>query len=385
MVPPSPQALSHLELRAQFSALATALSGAASNRDFSFERGGRHVRATWLPPTKGTPAGVRIGVRVDAPGELFFGASRAATQAGAERPLMVHPGAVKFRRETGSDRWGKRLRINRELQTGDSSFDDLVYVESDASDDDLRRILAAAEVRQGVLACLSWFTDLTLERDGYLSVHKAGLQHGELSEEYFAWVADTLARMAAALPLMSPAPTRTRGAWKRGLVIATIVASIVAFLAVIVPVSVWETTGKELQRVAFVGSVVTWLAFAAFSFLALRARSTGFRDIILTLGFSLFGVPCAWVTTLYCVNCGLDFAAPSAHETEVLERWANRGKSTSYHVKLRPWRPGPRTLGARVSFAQYGAMPKGSVVVVTTKPGRLGFEWLQGIRLKSAP
>ena len=62
--------------------------------------------------------------------------------------------SVVVRRETSIDRLGKKLRINREVQTGDAAFDAAAYVESDAPDADVERVLGSAEVRRRAYALL---------------------------------------------------------------------------------------------------------------------------------------------------------------------------------------------------------------------------------------
>ncbi len=72
-----------------------------------------------------------------------------------EVPHHVPAGpTLELRKEDDADRTGKRRGINRELQTGDAPFDEAVYVDSDASDDDVLRVLASARVRGAALALL---------------------------------------------------------------------------------------------------------------------------------------------------------------------------------------------------------------------------------------
>ncbi len=378
---PQTQSLSASELRARFGALAETLSGAVARDQFFFERDGRRFRVSWVPPSKNIPPGMRIGVAVDEPGEAFFG----AVTASPERGVLVHPGQVVFRRESSLDRFGKRVRVNRELQTGDRAFDHEVYVESDASDADLSAIVGSPSLRQGVLVALQWARSITLEKQGFLTLHRFHLLPEDFTEESIKWATDTLSRMAGALPLLSPAPRRTRGAFQRWLVVGTVVGSIVAMVAIIVPALVWETTGHELQQTAARASLITWPAWAALCFFALRGRSTGLRDVILTLSLSLVGVPMGWVAGLYLLNCGLDSAQPATYEASIVDGRISRGKSTTYYVSVKSWRPGPESLTLRVTSGQYRAYraaPGKVLAVVTTKPGRLGFEWLQSISIE---
>ncbi len=55
---------------------------------------------------------------------------------------------VTLRRERALDRIGKRLRLNREYETGDAAFDAAVYIESEAPDATLARLFGTERVRE---------------------------------------------------------------------------------------------------------------------------------------------------------------------------------------------------------------------------------------------
>lgn len=69
-------------------------------------------------------------------------------------PPVVGRTAIAMHLETWRDRLGKLLRINREVQTGDDAFDHRVYLESDATDQDIRAVLADGRTRAGILHLL---------------------------------------------------------------------------------------------------------------------------------------------------------------------------------------------------------------------------------------
>lgn len=73
---------------------------------------------------------------------------------GLEGPISTNGLKIKIRRETPVDREGKQRGINQEVQVGDETFDELVYIDSDASDAETRRILARPESRTAALALL---------------------------------------------------------------------------------------------------------------------------------------------------------------------------------------------------------------------------------------
>src|SRR6185369_6240753 len=64
-------------------------------------------------------------------------------------PLIV------FRRERALDKLGRWLFLNREVQTGDSAFDDQVYIETDEEDYLVKRTLEKEETRIAILRAVS--------------------------------------------------------------------------------------------------------------------------------------------------------------------------------------------------------------------------------------
>jgi len=66
------------------------------------------------------------------------------------RPRVEGRPKVVLRRETANDQKVKRWKLNREVQTGDPTFDELVYVESDAPDKHLQTVLQSPETRHTI-------------------------------------------------------------------------------------------------------------------------------------------------------------------------------------------------------------------------------------------
>ena len=60
----------------------------------------------------------------------------------------VAPAPIVLRRERWFDRLGSRLAINKEVEVGDARFDRLVYIESDAEETAVRRVLSDPRTRE---------------------------------------------------------------------------------------------------------------------------------------------------------------------------------------------------------------------------------------------
>jgi len=121
-----------------------------------------------------------------------------------EGPLLVpRPMRLLLRKETASHREGKKSGVDHEIQTGDPSFDDEVFIDTLINDDLVRAILASPDTRAAILSLL---------RDKCHSVRIDETSAGEISldlveftqpapdQERGARIVEALARLAAALP-----------------------------------------------------------------------------------------------------------------------------------------------------------------------------------------
>ncbi|MDI1434442.1 hypothetical protein [Polyangium sorediatum] len=135
-------------------------------------------------PPRAVPAGYRNGRR--------------------EGPLLVpRPMRLLLRKETASNREGKKSGVDHEIQTGDPSFDDEVFIDTLINDDLVRAILASPDTRAAILSLL---------RDKCHTVRIDETSAGEISLDLVeftqpapdqargARIVDALVRLAASLP-----------------------------------------------------------------------------------------------------------------------------------------------------------------------------------------
>ncbi len=85
----------------------------------------------------------------------------------AEGPALASGPLISLRPETAFDRTGKERGIAREVQLGDEGFDAAVSVDSNATDAEVKRVLAAAGLRAAVQSLLrSGAEDLRIDSIG---------------------------------------------------------------------------------------------------------------------------------------------------------------------------------------------------------------------------
>ena len=106
-----------------------------------------------------------------------------------------------LRRETSTDRFGKRIYLNREVQIGDAAFDDAIYIETDAPDDVVRELLAAPAAREGTLRLLALeCTAIELDTNGDVAVELPARDADAIDTPTVLALLDALAAFAESFP-----------------------------------------------------------------------------------------------------------------------------------------------------------------------------------------
>jgi hypothetical protein len=377
-----PQAASTSPSQESFLASARTLGALITSETIVLEREGRLLHAVWLPPGKSTPPRVRFttlaGPLAQPPviGPLpapSGGPFRAGTHARIESPA---PLTLRF--ESKLDRIGKWLRINRETQTGDPSFDDRVYLESEAPDALVLAALVDRGTRAGVVACLTLgCASLTLDDAGYLGAEIALTNEASVAPESIATVLDTLAATAEGIP-----PLQGRGHHRSRVgVIPTIavLGTLLSWPLFYLVDWIWEPLGSDLYATAMLGGLLLWVLLLPILFITLRGRSVSLRDFLMSAIFLALGLPLGGADLLLTLNGLLDSSAPSAHVTQVKKRRHTTGRNSSSHVTLDSWHEGEQTIEIKIGDSLYDELPPGQAVTVMTRRGFLGWERITAI------
>jgi hypothetical protein len=293
-------------------------------------------------------------------------------RARGDAPLVLP--RVLLRKECARDRVGKLLSLNREARTGDAAFDEKVYIESDASDAEIVRLLEGEELKRTVIELLAMPVQYVAFNYRGHALTAQSLQGQGVSA--VPPVASVLDRIAKELPPIGGlAPVR----WDVGQV-TTLVSAIVAvlsWLAYAVAPEFWQPLDPELRRTALrlvlfvvpAGSLVIWLV--------VRRRSNGFGAFVLSMIFlvvTAFTAPFALLTT---VNGALD--EPEVRVVNVARKWTEkvgrRSDITKRYMALDPWPP----VAIELSLSDWRRVSAGAPARIRVGSGFLGFEWYAGL------
>lgn len=345
-----------------------------------------------LPSGELKPGRVYEGVHEGTPYEYVYrSASRNSPSSFAIRLPCVSRGEFKVTRESRLDALFKRLGISVELQTGDSSFDRELYIQTD-SVEFARAYFADYDKREALQRIIqSGCRSVTYDGKTIETVIRPFAPE---SEQAAALVGDTVNRLRVLtedLPSDYQEP-RVLGmpAWKMrralayglsGLALAGGLAALFYGLYAFRPLDLGSALDCSLDY-----SLPALGVFVIAAVSMLKGRSSSHRELIRVLLLAAPGLPLAGFGGLMVLNGYLDSSPVTYHHALVIGvRKTHAKNSTDYYLLVRSWRRGRRTEELSVSDATFQRAKVGrSTLVVGTHAGRYGIEWIASFRLAAS-
>lgn len=293
-------------------------------------------------------------------------------------------GSFKITRENRFDRFFKKLGICVELDTRDQEFDDNFFITTDTVGF-AREYFSKPEKRRAVMDIFAkGFSQVLYEgkkqeltatwnsyprgRDMEIkTVEEIALSLGQLSREVPNIYEQDIIEIAAlkqkrffsaAVPIF--------------LLIAGIIGMIFGF-SVYRPLDEGKAVLNSLQY-----SIPLLILFLFVSVNLLRGRSSSHRELIGIWVLSIFAFILGGIGGEITLNGWLDKGKPMVHEVDVINKYTSRSKNnTTYHVVVKSWRKSEYSEKLMVNANLYDELEAGqSKMIITTKPGKFGFEWL---------
>jgi hypothetical protein len=131
-------------------------------------------------------------------------------------------------------------------------------------------------------------------------------------------------------------------------------------------------------------------AMAAFLFAMtslLKGKSWFLPAMLQSVIFALLMFPLGGFLAEADLNARLDTAQAETHQAPVIYKYETHSKnSTTYHVRMRSWRPGHDSEELSIGWNVYQRIqPRQTVAVVATKPGHFNHEWVVACRFDPLP
>jgi hypothetical protein len=291
-------------------------------------------------------------------------------------------GDFKITRETGFDRFFKRLGICVELETNDREFDDAFFITTNTVGF-TREYFRKSDKRRLVTEVFAkGFNELMHDGKKIVTTWKAFPRGVTMEIKTVEEIVAVLGQLAGDIPNIYEQESAENIGWKQrrffafaapGFLLAAGIAGLIVGLTIFSPLDEGKVILDSLKY-----SIPLLLLFLWFSVQLLRGRSSSHRELMGVFALSLFGFIAAGMGGEITLNGWLDKSKPVVHEVKVMDKYSTRSKnSRSYHVVLESWRKGRYSEKLSVGRGYYDYLVPGqSTMVITTRAGKFGFEWL---------
>jgi hypothetical protein len=287
--------------------------------------------------------------------------------------------------ETGFERFGKRLGLSREVQTGDEAFDRQAYIDTALPEAAVHEIAGRAGFRRGVLSLLESGFAVELGAEGLSATRDSEILQ-DLDPDRVRPALQAAALAVAELKNLDPRWLAHRSPrWP-------MVVSVTALLAAATGLYAFTTAatgtriplGSELQNLGLLWGLGACVVAVPVLVLLLRGRSDAFQHLIASGLGLLFALPLWAGTGAVIVNAGFDDSPPVVRKTSVVTKEEQKARGVirrvhAYYIRVQSWsaQPVPRL---EITKSLYTPLQRGAPVEVVTRRGFLGREWVEEVR-----
>jgi hypothetical protein len=302
---------------------------------------------------------------------LPFG--RSTVRVNLRLPTQTPLPHIRAARERGIDRFGKKLGLNREVQTGDEGFDAAVYINSRDRDEDVLAVLAHDDVKMAIRELLDFGYLVEMSARG-VEAYQYKYVYGEYASGHEARVVALLGQIARRLPsfdLSSLAPQHSPQ--NQQALFALLGAGVALGLtaaAGLMAATPGDTVDPRGYFIALGIGGGLYLVYLAAVTLAVRGRSNGLGLVALFAFVGIIFVPMIGAGVPLWLNRRLDTGATYQRVVTVTNVG---GKEPSLWVES--WHPGKKHVTLTTVRRLRRTLAPGDHVFVTVHPGHFGWEW----------
>jgi hypothetical protein len=297
-------------------------------------------------------------------------------------------GSFKLTRESGFDRFFKKIGISSEIKTNDIDFDERYYI----SANDTRFAMAffnSANKRNAVRE---------ISNKGFNEIHHDGkvmtatcspLKHKEEIDE--ALVSEIVAKLSVLtkeIPNIPRPYSPSAQNWKIRRIIAFAIPGLFyvlgapAFVLGLMnfrPLDGWQMGLDSLKISAPLFILFIWIAV-----MCIKGRSSSHRELIVVFAISLSAFFLSGAGIKMLLNGWLDDESATSYRVDVRNTYVSKSsKNASYYAVTDSWREDGRTEKLSITGSEYSKIiPYSTEIIVTTKPGKFGYEWLVGYQIE---
>jgi hypothetical protein len=297
-----------------------------------------------------------------------------------------------FHAESSTEKFAKGIGLNREVQTNDPMFDNLVYIECEDKPF-IDWFLKEPDTRSLLLEVLRTFTRFEIDGCRAVLVKTPCDDLALVASDDIRMAAQRMAILAASLPPASggqasstPNTDEARGLERFfiGVVIALVGAGVVLLI--------WGLSAYDpvMKGRLFTSSLYVSLPLAGLAgyyfFNQLKGLSTSMRSFSTVTVTAVAGlILCCWGGGAV-LNGMMDISPAQTHNCNLSDKWITHSKnSTTYHVRVTSWDPQFPSYQFSVSRGLYDHITSGDPCRIVSRAGYLGHEWVVAHECHSAP
>ncbi|MEN0038927.1 MAG: hypothetical protein AAGC78_17750 [Cellvibrio sp.] len=311
--------------------------------------------------------------------------------------VTCHPKAnFTLKRQSRLDSFFKRIGVANEFETGDASFDDLIYLVSDSKT--LHYALAnSSEFRSAAKKLMNYGIASQLEgreihcRNGRLwATFKTGSNYNEGN---ISQVAKTLVAAFDALSNSVQEVAEVSGSrWKDPFVIkAAVLLAISSGIAINGVIQVFRVQFGRLPFTvdyslivydALIYSLIAAFIFALISLYWLGRSARAHIVLIELVTIGAFGIFLSFATEMRDINIEMDSVVPEVFEASVTRKYTSKGRrsGTKYYVVVKNWNCDCGNYSIRVPEFIYRGVSAQSRVQLLQHKGYLGYPWISDVK-----
>lgn len=297
------------------------------------------------------------------------------------------PGSFKITKETGFDRFFKKLGICIEIKTHDTEFDDKFYITTNTVN--FTNLFFSKSQKRRIINEIYDKGFNEISHNGKVMMAKCSpFRPGkQFDMTVISEIAALLDQLTKDMPIAPTPQAFASTGWKVKRAVAFAVPVLLEMLAVTAlvfgivkytPLDGWQLGLSFLKY-----SIPPLIIFLWLAAMLLKGRSSSHREFIIVVFLSFFAFILAGPGLGIYLNGYLDKSQPVIHETVVLSKYISRSKdSTTYYANVESWRADGGIEAIRVSSYDYDRIiPRKTEITVTTKPGKFKHEWLVGYKV----
>ena len=290
----------------------------------------------------------------------------------------VFGGNLHIRFENLLDKFFKWIGLNRELQISHKKTDRNLYFECD-DQEFLNHLFLNPDVKSKIFEILSNYSDIKITRKKCL-FKKIFEYHPDLTKKGILDSAKALLDFSNSIPVSAGNSPEVKIFKTKKIILyllggMTLVSGIMAWTF---SASFPLRDPADIVEVSFHYSVPLILGGAGLAFYFIRGFSTSSKVLMCFLMPFVIGALLLGGFGAVVYNCIHDRSPVERFEQVVLDKYISKnGDTDHYNVVVRSWRPDSASWPFTVSSGEYSQTVPGSTrYAISTKAGKLGFEWV---------